>query len=357
MVKITELLSNINLNSLITIFDIQIAIAVVVISFLFRSVLARFIIRVSYYITKKEKREPRESEMYPVLKKMILMIGVYISLTILPKGERFTYIVNETFKIIIIIFITKFITTLINKDSKYLKKILNKSDNSTVNDFLCKFIKAFIWIISIFIIFSEIGIDLSGLVTGLGIGSAAIALAAQELVKNLISGASILTDKPFTIGDWIEVGTFSGTVVDITFRSTRIKTINNTLITIPNSVITSEYVINWNTLKSRRLDLVLNLELNTTTEKIKKIIKEIKLVLATNPHVIEETIQVNFAEIGSCSSDIKMFMYINETNYIKFLNIKEEILCSLLELVEKENIELAYPTQTVYLRNQEGEKA
>lgn len=357
MIKITELLSNINLNSLITIFDIQIAIAVVVISFLFRSVLARFIIRVSYYITKKEKREPRESEMYPVLKKMILMIGVYISLTILPKGERFTYIVNETFKIIVIIFITKFITTLINKDSKYLKKLLNKSDNSTVNDFLCKFIKAFIWIISIFIIFSEIGIDLSGLVTGLGIGSAAIALAAQELVKNLISGASILTDKPFTIGDWIEVGTFSGTVVDITFRSTRIKTINNTLITIPNSVITSEYVINWNTLKSRRLDLVLNLELNTTTEKIKKIIKEIKLVLATNPHVIEDTIQVNFAEIGSCSSDIKMFMYIDETNYIKFLNIKEEILCSLLELVEKENIELAYPTQTVYLRNQEGEKA
>lgn len=357
MIKITELLSNINLNSLMKIFDIQIAIAVVVISFLFRSVLARFVIRVSYYITKKEKREPRESEMYPVLKKMVLMIGIYISLMILPKGERFTYIVNEVFKIIVIIFITKFITTLINKDSKYLKKLLNKSNNSTVNDFLCKFIKALIWIISIFIIFSEIGIDLSGLVTGLGIGSAAIALAAQELVKNLISGASILTDKPFVIGDWIEVGTFSGTVVDITFRSTRIKTINNTLITIPNSVITSEYVINWNTLKSRRLDLVLNLELNTTTEKIKKIIKEIKLVLATNPHVIEETIQVNFAEIGSCSSDIKMFMYINETNYIKFLNIKEEILCSLLELVEKENIELAYPTQTVYLRNQDGENA
>ena len=357
MIKITELLSNINLNSLMKIFNIQIAIAIVVISFLFRNVLARVIIRISYYITKKEKTEPKESEMYPVLRKMILMVGIYISLTILPKGERFTYIVNETFKVIVILFITKFITTLVNKDSKYLKKLLNKSDNSTVNDFLCKFIKTFIWITSIFIIFSEIGIDLSGLVTGLGIGSAAIALAAQELVKNLISGASILTDKPFVIGDWIEVGTFSGTVVDITFRSTRIKTINNTLITIPNSVITSEYVINWNTLKSRRLDLVLNLELNTTTDKIKKIIKEIKLVLVTNPHVIEDTIQVNFAEIGSCSSDIKMFMYVNETNYIKFLNIKEEILCSLLELIEKENIELAYPTQTVYLRNEEGEKA
>ena len=353
----TSLLSKIDLNSLLTIFDIQVAIAIIVLIFLFRSVLAKFVIKVAYYILKKEKKDPKLSEMYSVIKNMILIIGIYIALCIVPKGERITYIVNEIFKIIVILFVTKCITALIKRDSKYFKKILNKSENDTVNDFLCKFIRGLVWVVAIFIIFSEIGIDLSGLVTGLGIGSAAIALAAQELVKNLISGASILTDKPFVIGDWIEVGTFAGTVVDITFRSTRIKTINNTLVTIPNSVITSEYVINWNKLKSRRLDLVLNLELNTTTEKIRKILKEIKLVLATNPHVIEETIQVNFAQIGSCSSEIKMFMYINETNYIKFLNIKEEILCSLLMLIEKENIELAYPTQTVYLKNQEGEKA
>lgn len=353
----TEFLSNIDLNSLITIFDIQIALAVVLIGFLFSSFFAKCAIRISYFFIKHEKKDPKESSVYSILKKMISILGIYIGLLIIPKGERLTFIVNQVFKISVIIFITKVITTFINKDSKYLKKLLNKSENDTVNEFFCKIIKAIIWLISIFIIFSEFGIDLSGLVTGLGIGSAAIALAAQELVKNLISGASILTDKPFVIGDWIEVGTFAGTVVDITFRSTRIKTVNNTLVTIPNSVITSEFVINWNRLKSRRLDLELNLELNTTTEKIKKIIKEIKLVLATNPHVIEETIQVNFAQIGNCSTDIKMFMYIDETNYIKFLNIKEEILCSLLTLVEKENIELAYPTQTVYLKNQEGEKA
>lgn len=166
---------------------------------------------------------------------------------------------------------------------------------------------------------------------------------------------SILSDRPFEIGDWIEVATYAGTVVDITFRSTRIKTINNTIITIPNSVITSEYVINWNNLKSRRLDLSLGLHLDTTSEKIRKIIKQIKVVLANNPNVIEDTIQVNFASITECSSNINMFMYINETNYLKFLNIKEEILCSLLVLIEKENIELAYPTQTVYLKNNEGD--
>lgn len=97
------------------------------------------------------------------------------------------------------------------------------------------------------------------------------------------------------------------------------------------------------------------MHLDTTSDKIRKIIKQIKVVLASNPNVIEDTIQVNFASITDCSSNINMFMYINETEYLKFLNIKEEILCSLLVLIEKENIELAYPTQTVYLRNSEGD--
>ncbi|MCX4303371.1 MAG: mechanosensitive ion channel [Clostridia bacterium] len=154
----------------------------------------------------------------------------------------------------------------------------------------------------------------------------------------------------------MEVGTYAGSVVDISFRSTRIKTISNSIVTIPNSVITSEYVINWNKLKSRRLDLTLGLHLDTRSQEIRKILKQIKVVLANNPNVIEDTIQVNFGEIADSSANIKMYMYINETDYRKFLNIKEEILCSLLALIEKDNIELAYPTQTVYIKNDEGEK-
>lgn len=103
------------------------------------------------------------------------------------------------------------------------------------------------------------------------------------------------------------------------------------------------------------MDLSLALQLNTSSEKIRKIIKQIKVVLANNPNVIEDTIQVNFANITECSCNIVMYMYINETEYTKYLNIKEEILCSLLMLMEKENIELAYPTQTVYLKNNEGD--
>ena len=355
MNQITDALSKIDLNSLITIFNIQIALAVIVISFLFKGVLSKFIIKIVYIITKHDNTEIKSSKMYGPLRRMVLCIGIYIALRIIPTSAQVTYYINEVFKIIVIIFITKGLTSLMTKDSKIFKKILNISENDTVNNFFCKIFRGLTWIIALFVIMTELGFDLSGLATGLGLVSAVLALAAQELVKNLISGFSILTDKPFVLGDWIEVGEYSGTVMDISFRSTRIKALNNTLITIPNSKIATEYVINWNRLKSRRLELILGLDLNTPTEKIKRIIKKMKLVLKKNSHVIEDTVQVNFDQIASCSNDIKIFLYINETSYIKFLNAKQDVLYDLLTLIEKENVELAYPTQTVYVKNTEGE--
>ena len=80
-----------------------------------------------------------------------------------------------------------------------------------------------------------------------------------------------------------------------------------------------------------------------------------KLVLKKNSHVIAETVQVNFSEIANCSNDIKIFLYVNETNYIKYLNAKQDVLYDLLTLIEKENVNLAYPTQTVYVKNTEGD--
>lgn len=171
----------------------------------------------------------------------------------------------------------------------------------------------------------------------------------------MLSGVVILTDKPFDIGDFIEVGTYKGTVLDITFRSTRIQALDNSFITIPNSTITTEYVVNWNKLESRRFECILNLSMDTTSEKIKNVIEKLKLVLKNNPTIMPETVQVHFDTISSYSSDIKIFLYINETDYKKFLDAKEKIYCDILELVEKENIDLAYPTQTVYVKGTEQE--
>lgn len=355
MENIRQMLNSIDLNNLLKLFDIQIAIAVFLFFFVFRTIFSKILIKIYYKFTKC-KKNPKDSQMYKPLNIFFVLLGIYCMIHILPTSDNVLKLMNDAFRVIVIYYITKAISTLINEDSILFKKVIKNTKNKAVDRFVCKIIKVFLWLIFLVVALNELGFELdglSGLITGLGIGSAAIALAAQDMVKSIISGFTILTDKPFIIGDWIEVGQYSGTVVDITFRSVRIKAINNTVITIPNSIITSDYVVNWNRLNSRRFDCTLNLNLDTSTEKVRNIIKEIKLVLKNNPDVIQETIQVYLDGISSYSIDIGIYLYINVSDYVGYLRIKENILCSLLFLAEKENIDLAYPSQTVYVQGKE----
>ena len=360
MEELREMLTSIDLENLLKIFDIQIGLGVLVFFIIFKSLFAKILIKIYYKLTKN-KKNPKDSIMYKPLNFFFLLLGIFLMINIsLQSSKRLILISNAVFQTIVVYYITKAIATLITEESKVYKKFF-KSENKSINKFTCKILRGILWIISFVFVVKKIfgwDIDFGGigtLVTGLGIGSAAIALAAQDLVKGMLSGATILTDKPFVIGDWIEVGEFQGSVIDITFRSTRIKAANNTVITIPNSTITSTSVINWNRLTSRRFDCVLNLSLETPSEKVRKVVKEIKLVLQNNPEVIKETVEVNVNAISSCSTDIKIFLYVRQSEYVKFLKAQQDILCSLLFLVEKENIDLAYPTQTLYVREGKGE--
>lgn len=355
MENLKQMITSIDLNNLLKIFDLQIAIAVLLFFVIFRKIFSKILIK-TYYTIIKSKKNPKDSSMYRPLKILFVLIGIYCMINILPTSKQTIFIMNKAYKIVILYYVFKILTGLVKTDSILYKHFFKNTSNKTVNMFMCKVVKVLLWIIYICVVISELGYNLNNLsyvVTALGIGSAAIALAAQDVVKSLISGISILTDKPFVIGDWIEIGEYQGTVIDITFRSVRIKSFNNAVITIPNSTITSEYVINWNRLTSRRFDCVLNLSLETPSEKIKKIVKEIRLVLENNPIVIKETVQVSLNEISSCSNDIRIALFVRESQFDKFLKIKQDLLCSLLLLVEKENIDLAYPTQTLYVKRKE----
>lgn len=355
MAEIKEWLTSINLEDLLKLFDLQIALAVFILFFMFRNLFSKLIIKI-YYKIIKSKKNPKDSTMYKPLKKFFILFGLFCTTHILPLDKQLLYLINKAFEVIIAYYITKAITTLITEDSVIMKNIFKDTSDKAVNKFICKMIRVFIWIIFVFVvtIILELKLDgLGALVTGLGIVSAATALAAQDLVKSMLSGAAILTDKPFVIGDWIEVEQFQGTVIDITFRSTRIKAYNNAVVTIPNSLITSSYVVNWDRLTSRRFDCILTLSWDTTSEKVKKIVKEMKLILQNDPEVIKETVEVSLNNITAYGSEIKIYLYIREADYSKYLKAKQDILCSLLYLIEKENVDLAYPSQTLYVKGKE----
>ena len=199
---------------------------------------------------------------------------------------------------------------------------------------------------------AELGYDLSGLVTGLGIGSVVIALAAQDVAKSFLAGLSIISDRPFDIGDYIEVGTYAGTVEDITFRTTRIRDVNNQIIILPNSLLTTTSIINGSKKEKRRYNILLTLELNTPLEKVSKLTDTIKFALNANPNVIKEDIKVFFDTISADGIDLAISFYTNIIDSQEFLKFKEEMNYTLLEIVNKANIELAYPSQSIYLKKE-----
>lgn len=352
-----ENLSREELANIIKIFDIQIAIVIVLVVFVTKSVFAKLFISIVYKIRKK-KGNPKESSMYNTLRWMYVFIGLYLASIILPISGDFAVIVETFFRIILIIFITQTINNVIFvKDSIILRRNKEKAYSDTVSTFLFRICRILTWCVAVYIIFFVLGFDLSGLITGLGIGTVLISLAAQDTVKSLLSGFSILSDKPFVIGDFIKVGLYSGTVINITFRSTRIRCTDNSVVTIPNSTITTDYVINWSKLKSRRIEFVLNIEMGVPTEQIKKIVKEIKTVLCAKDYVKEDTVYVGFNDISSYSNDITIFLYVNETDYNKYLDMKQEINCDILNILAKENVELAFPTETIHVKNVAGNTA
>ena len=197
-------------------------------------------------------------------------------------------------------------------------------------------------------VLSDLGYNMGGLVTGLGLGSAVVALAAQDFVKSIIGGMQIVADKPFEIGDFIEVGEFAGTVTEITYRSTRIKATNNSIIAVPNSVIVTEYVKNWSRLEHRRLDMELRIDLNTPKETIYNVVTKLRTMLKSDENVLEESVIVHLDKIMPDANIIMIAMYVNTNQYLEYLKIKEEINCNILDLLERENIELVYPTQRIY---------
>ena len=155
MAEIKEWLTSINLEDLLKLFDLQIALAVFILFFMFRNLFSKLIIKI-YYKIIKSKKNPKDSTMYKPLKKFFILFGLFCTTHILPLDKQFLYLINKAFEVIIAYYITKAITTLITEDSIIMKNIFKDTSDKAVNKFICKMIRVFIWIIFVFVV--EIGL-------------------------------------------------------------------------------------------------------------------------------------------------------------------------------------------------------
>ena len=296
----------------------------------------------------KNKKEIKNNAFYKPLKIFYMMLGIYIAIlflrTPLKFNDEFNSVIDSLFKISIIILLANGIANSLTTNSKTMNKLkekMNPEVEDTMFKFILKAIRFIIYLIAGFLVVAELGYDLNGLVAGLGIGSVVITLAAQDTAKNLIGGLVIFLDKSFVVGDWIEIKGYEGTVEDITFRSIRLRTFENSVVNIPNSVITSDSIINWSRMEKRRNKVNLCLEIDTPVEKIQIAQKRIKEMLIQHDDVIDDTIIVRFDNITSSGINLLVCSYTNSVDYTSFLEEKEKINFKIMQILKEEEIKLA----------------
>ena len=218
-------------------------------------------------------------------------------------------------------------------------------------NFILKAIRVIIYIVAGFLIVTTLGINLNGLIAGFGITGVIVTLAAQDTAKNLFGGLVIFLDKPFAVGDWIQFDNFEGTVEDITFRSTRIRTFENSVVNVPNSVLSNTSIINWSKMEKRRVKIILCLEQDTPLDKVQRVCKRIEDMLYERDGIIDDSVIVKFDEISDNGINILIYSFTNSIDYNSYLVEKEKVNYRIMKILDEEKINLSYDTKTVYLKN------
>lgn len=318
----------------------------------FRTLFATIIVKI-FNIRIKEKKKLKRVAFYKPLKLFFSVLGLYLAIVSFGLPANLLLFVNKAFRICIIALITKAFADSLNKDSLFIegfqKKLKSKLDN-TIIIFFSKMAKIVVYALGAVIIISELGYDVNGIIAGIGLGGLTIALAAQDAAKNIFGGLIIIIDKPFVVGDWIKTSNLEGTIEDITFRSTRIRTFENSVITVPNNTIANDSIINWSRMYKRRVKLNLQVEYGTSLEKIKAVTEKINEVLINHPEVNKEVCHVRFDEFAQDGLNILVYYFTNTTDYDTYLKVKEDINMRILDILEKENVSLAFKTQTIHLK-------
>ncbi len=200
----------------------------------------------------------------------------------------------------------------------------------------------------------RLGLPVYGIVAGLGVGGVAIALAAQPTIENLIGGLSLFADKPIRVGDFCHYGTDAGTVEAIGIRSTRIRGLDRTLTTIPNSVLSKLPVVNFTHRDQLLLKTTLGLRYETKPEQLRHVLAKLRELLLAHPMVTAEPSRVRFVGFGDFSLNLEVFAYIATKDYDQFLEVQEDLYLRMMDVVAGSGIGFAFPSQTVYFTRDEG---
>lgn len=279
----------------------------------------------------------------------ILMWGALFNLVTFPT-KLDTYI-GHILKGLIAFFIIRMIYNLIDATGNvlmnYSAKTGSQFDNQLV-PFAEKTAKGVIVVLGFLIVLQSFGLNVVSLLAGLGLGGLALALAAQDTAANLFGSVTILLDRPFSVGDLIKVKDLEGTVEEIGLRSTRIRTLYNSVITVPNGTMAKEYIDNMGVRPARRIRLFLGLTYDTTPEKMEAFCKTVENYLKSYDEVIGDSITVAFTRYSDSSLDVLVNFHLRVVTAPEEIKHQQIIYLEFLKIAKSLNVDFAFPSRTLY---------
>lgn len=212
-------------------------------------------------------------------------------------------------------------------------------------------LKALIAALAVVVILQEWNYDVTSLVAGLGLAGLAVSLAAQETVADLFAFSTIVSDRPFEVGEYIVTPDAEGVVVTIGPRSTRLRRLDQAYITLPNSVIAKGYVINWSRLHRRHINFVLGVTYSTGSADMRILLERLRAMLLAHEGVDPESVVVRFNEFGDSALNILIRCYLPVADWAGFQAEREAINLKIMEIIEELGLSIAFPSRTIYIEN------
>ena len=350
-----------------TIQDYAWFLGAILVGFIFKKLISKYLSHLLFKVVGKKGAEVGIDKFDALLTKPI---GFCIMLSIIYLGSShieypsvwnlasenevgLKMLINKGFSLIyvysifwIILKVIDFIGLILNKRAEATE---NKMDDQLI-PFIIEIAKIITYVFALVIVMGNIfEVNITALATGLGIGGLALAMASKESLENLLGSFTIFFDQPFTVGDIVTVGTVTGVVEKVGFRSTRIRTFDKSLVTVPNKKMIDAELDNLGLRPIRRVKFNIGLTYETAPEQIKAIVTDIQEMINLHEKTNQDG-RVRFQEFGSSSLDIMVMYFVDSPKWEDLINVKEDVNYKIMEIVKKHNSDFAFPSTTVYLQ-------
>jgi len=336
----------------VNISEIIIALAIFTFFLFLRGVFSKFVVKkLESYVSKSTNSFDNSlvNSMEGPAKFFPIVLGFFVSTSYLTVDSEMVDTINRSL-ITILIFWT--FHQVVGPFSSVIKSAGGLISRDLIN-WIIKATKILILILGFAAVLDLWGIKIGPIIAGLGLFGVAVALGAQDLFKNLISGILVLVERRFQVGDWIFVdGVIEGTVENIGFRSTVVRRFDKSLATIPNFQFAEQAVINNSLITNRRIDWAIGLEYRTTSDQLKNIKEQIENFIKTNSNFSksEDTIlAVKIEQFAASSIDIRLICFTKTAQYLEWMNVKDLLAMEIKNIVEKNKASFAFPSTSLYV--------